>query len=87
MDRQKSEVESQLAEMGPGAVLEVSNVLGRGYASLFNSYVGLLSAMEESRPLLLIGDFKPSAISSHACTARRQVALYQAMHANSLTQA
>ncbi|KAL3136385.1 hypothetical protein ABBQ38_005642 [Trebouxia sp. C0009 RCD-2024] len=47
--------EATLAELGPGSLLSVSQVAGRGYASLFNSYVGLLSAAEDSRPLLLIG--------------------------------
>ena len=45
----------QMALLGPGKLLQVSNVVGRGFSSLFNSYVGLMSAMEESRDLLLIG--------------------------------
>ncbi|GMH35471.1 hypothetical protein BSKO_03339 [Bryopsis sp. KO-2023] len=43
----------KLAGMAPGDTLQVSQVLGRGFASLFSSYVGLLSAMEDSRPLLM----------------------------------
>ena len=55
VDSQKKDQGQDLAELGPGSLLEVSEVFGRGYSSLFNSYVGLLSALEESRPLLLIG--------------------------------
>ncbi|BDA47799.1 hypothetical protein COCOBI_11-0560 [Coccomyxa sp. Obi] len=45
----------RLASLGPGSLIEVSEVLGRGFASLFNSYVGLLSGLEDARNLLLIG--------------------------------
>ncbi|DBB01404.1 TPA: hypothetical protein ACH3X1_000070 [Trebouxia sp. C0004] len=55
VDRHGGADEAALADLGPGGLLAVSQVVGRGYASLFNSYVGLLSAAEESRPLLLIG--------------------------------
>ncbi|DBA66220.1 TPA: hypothetical protein ACH3X2_002595 [Trebouxia sp. C0005] len=55
VDRNGGADEVALADLGPGGLLAVSQVVGRGYASLFNSYVGLLSAAEDSRPLLLIG--------------------------------
>ncbi|CAL8469738.1 g9280 [Coccomyxa elongata] len=45
----------RLASLGPGSLIEVSEVMGRGFASLFNSYVGLLSGLEDARNLLLIG--------------------------------
>jgi hypothetical protein len=46
--------EAQLAELGPGDEVEVSGVVGRGFASMFSSYAGLLTALEERRPLLLV---------------------------------
>ncbi|KAK9802950.1 hypothetical protein WJX72_006330 [[Myrmecia] bisecta] len=55
VDRDGGEDDQKLAELGPGSLAEISQVVGRGYASLFNTYVGLLSALEESRDLLLIG--------------------------------
>lgn len=48
------EDERRLASLGPGSLIEASQVLGRGYCSLFSSHVGLLSALEEARPLVLI---------------------------------
>ena len=33
---------------------QVSQVVGRGFSSLFTSYVGVMSALEEGRPLLLL---------------------------------
>ena len=44
----------QLAAMAPGAQLEVSQVLGRGYGSMFDEEVGLMSSMEDQRDLLLV---------------------------------
>ena len=55
VDRDGDEQDQEMALLGPGKLLQVSNVVGRGFSSLFNSYVGLMSAMEESRDLLLIG--------------------------------
>eukprot|EP00798_Chlamydomonas_sp_ICE-L_P031293 gene31293-6441_t len=46
--------EAALAELGPGSLVEVSQVVGRGFASLFNSYVSVMSALEEGRPLILL---------------------------------
>lgn len=43
-----------LATLGPGALCQVSQVLGRGFGSLFNSTVGLQSILEEGRPLLFL---------------------------------
>lgn len=43
-----------LAAMEPGTLLHVSQVLGRGFTSLFNSHIGIQSALEEGRPLLMI---------------------------------
>lgn len=87
VDRHDGEDE-RLAELGPGSLVEVSQVVGRGFASLFNSYVGLLSAMEEQRNMLLIGvgvrgmaalravlNWTP--VQAHA-TARRVTCLYVA---------
>jgi hypothetical protein len=50
----RAEHEARLAELGPGDELEVSGVVGRGFASMFSSYAGLLTALEERRPLLLV---------------------------------
>jgi len=61
VDRDGNEQDQEMALLGPGKLLQVSNVVGRGFCSLFNSYVGLMSAMEESRDLLLIG--KPACAS------------------------
>ena len=55
VDRDGDEQDQEMALLGPGKLLQVSNVVGRGFSSLFNSYVGLMSSLEESRNLLLIG--------------------------------
>lgn len=73
VDRSGPSADQGLADKGPGHQLQVSSVVGQGYASLFNSYVRLLSAMEESRNLILIGTRffgvkKPSSIQ--ICTER-----------------
>ncbi|CAD7699795.1 unnamed protein product [Ostreobium quekettii] len=43
-----------LGDLAPGGQIEVSQALGRGFASLFSSYVGLPSALEDRRPLLML---------------------------------
>jgi len=43
-----------ISEFVPGSQIEVSEVLGQGYGSLFNSNVVLNSMLEENRPLLMI---------------------------------
>ena len=58
VDRLGPSADQLLAEKAPGHQLQVSSVVGQGYASLFNSYVGLLSALEESRNLILIGELE-----------------------------
>eukprot|EP00879_Flechtneria_rotunda_P026022 GHRR01027696.1.p1 GENE.GHRR01027696.1~~GHRR01027696.1.p1 ORF type:complete len:252 (+),score=27.77 GHRR01027696.1:140-895(+) len=40
--------QAQLADLKPGDTVEVSQVVGRGFASLFNSYSGLPSSLEVS---------------------------------------
>jgi hypothetical protein len=50
----RAEHEAALAELGPGDEVEVSGVVGRGFASLFSSSATLLAALEERRPLLLV---------------------------------
>lgn len=37
-----------ISQLAPGAEVEVSQVVGRGFCSLLNSYEGLLTAMEVS---------------------------------------
>lgn len=49
------EDDSVLAELGPGSVLEVTQVIGRGFSSLFNSYIALPTALEEKKDLVMIG--------------------------------
>eukprot|EP00210_Caulerpa_lentillifera_P000996 g959.t1 len=50
----KNDVEHILSHMGPGDIFQVSQALGRGFASLFSTYVGLQSALEEKRCLLMV---------------------------------
>jgi hypothetical protein len=38
--------EAALAELGPGAQLEVTQVIGRGFSPLLDSYNGLTHALE-----------------------------------------
>lgn len=47
--------EAALAALAPGSLFQVSEVIGRGFCSLFNSAVSLQSALEEGRPLLMVG--------------------------------
>lgn len=53
-DREGGEDDARLAELGPGAQIEVSQVVGRGFSSLFNTIVSVMSALEEGRPLILL---------------------------------
>ena len=46
MDRSEDSDEKGLSYFGPGDVFEVTQALGRGFASLFSSHIGLLSALE-----------------------------------------
>ncbi|GLC44271.1 hypothetical protein PLESTF_000338200 [Pleodorina starrii] len=46
--------EAALADLGPGAQLEVTQVIGRGFSPLLDSYNGLTHALEEGRNLVLI---------------------------------
>jgi hypothetical protein len=54
VSRQGGEDEAALAELAPGSRFHVSEVIGRGFSSLFNSIVGLQSSLEEGRPLLMV---------------------------------
>lgn len=54
VSREGSDAEKAIADLGPGALIEVSEVLGGGFNSLFNSAVNLQSALEEGRPLLAV---------------------------------
>lgn len=54
VSRHGGEDEAALAELAPGARFHVSEVIGRGFSSLFNSIVGLQSCLEEGRPLLMV---------------------------------
>jgi len=44
----------KLAATAPGALIEVSQVIGRGYGSIFDENIGLMSSMEEKQDLLLV---------------------------------
>lgn len=44
----EKDVENLLSHLAPGDIFQVSQALGRGFASLFSSYVGLQSALEVS---------------------------------------
>jgi hypothetical protein len=46
--------QAMLADLTPGSAVEVSQVVGRGFASLFNSYSGLPSSLEEQRNILAL---------------------------------
>ena len=50
MDRSDDPNEHGLGYKAPGDVFEVTQALGRGFASLFTSYVGLQSALEVGQP-------------------------------------
>jgi hypothetical protein len=54
VSREGGEDEAALAELAPGARFHVSEVIGRGFSSLFNSIVGLQSSLEEGRPILMV---------------------------------
>jgi hypothetical protein len=79
VDRDGDEQDQEMAVLGPGKLLQVSNVVGRGFSSLFNSYVGLMSAMEESRNLLLIG-VPPSPLISHLHEEAHSVVEIRSLH-------
>lgn len=54
VDRRAGGDEAALADLAPGAAVEVSQVVGRGFASLFNSYSGLPASLEEQRNILVL---------------------------------
>lgn len=53
-DRNGCEDDKVLASLGPGSLVEVTQVVGRGFTSLFNSVKNVLSAVEGGKPMLLI---------------------------------
>ncbi|KAK9834344.1 hypothetical protein WJX84_002804 [Apatococcus fuscideae] len=55
VDRQGEASQQQLSHAGPGALLSVGRFQGNGFSSLFAPDIGLQSAMESGRRLLLIG--------------------------------
>ncbi|KAG2429604.1 hypothetical protein HXX76_010837 [Chlamydomonas incerta] len=89
VERTAGPADAALADMGPGAQLEVTQVIGRGFCSLLDSYNGLTHAMEEGRNLVLIGmgtrgmaalrsalNWQP--VLAHASSGRSVAALYVA---------
>lgn len=54
VDKNGPEDDAALAAMGPGSVIEVSQVIGRGFSSLLNSYVNLPTALEDGKNLMLV---------------------------------
>ncbi|KAL4437987.1 hypothetical protein ABPG77_004208 [Micractinium sp. CCAP 211/92] len=46
--------ERHLAELGPGCMIDVSPVAGAGFASLFNSEVNMMAALEGGHPLVVL---------------------------------
>ncbi|KAG2438333.1 hypothetical protein HYH02_011029 [Chlamydomonas schloesseri] len=93
VERTAGPADAALADMGPGAQLEVTQVIGRGFCSLLDSYNGLVHAMEEGRNLVLIGmgsrgmaalrsalNWQP--VLAHASSGRSVAALYVAHSAS-----
>jgi len=54
VDRSIEPEKDGLGYYAPGDVFEVTQALGRGFSSLFTSNVGLLTALEEKRGLLMV---------------------------------
>ncbi|EFJ41106.1 hypothetical protein VOLCADRAFT_107842 [Volvox carteri f. nagariensis] len=54
VERSWGSEEVALADLGPGAQVEVTQVIGRGFSPLLDSYNGLTHALEEGRNLVLI---------------------------------
>ncbi|GAB4816983.1 hypothetical protein N2152v2_004029 [Parachlorella kessleri] len=54
VSRNGDEDDRVLAELGPGGLLEVSNVVGKGYAPLFETQTGLSMVLEECKTLLMV---------------------------------
>ncbi|KAF5841870.1 hypothetical protein DUNSADRAFT_10576 [Dunaliella salina] len=54
-ERAVGEDDEALSNLGPGAELEVSQVIGRGFSSVLGSGMGILGALESGQPLLVIG--------------------------------
>lgn len=69
-----------LAQLGPGAQFQVSDVVGNGYGSLFNSGVGLQSAMEEGRPLVMVAVGCKGIAPLRACLAWTPVLAHATEH-------
>lgn len=54
VDRTGGADDARFAALAPGDTVEVSQVIGRGFASLFSSYASVMAALEERRNLLLL---------------------------------
>lgn len=54
LEEKSLEDDFALASLGPGCLLQVSEVLGSGFSSLFNTHVDLQSCLEEGRPLVIV---------------------------------
>ncbi|GBF91942.1 hypothetical protein Rsub_04666 [Raphidocelis subcapitata] len=54
VDRTGGADDARFASLAPGDTVEVSQVIGRGFCSLFSSYASLMAALEERRNLLLL---------------------------------
>jgi hypothetical protein len=76
--------EAALAALPPGAALEVSEPLGRGFASLFNSAATLPAALEEGRPLALLAAGARGAAPARAALAWTPVQAHATARAVSL---
>lgn len=67
VDRGGGAADARFAELAPGDTVEVSQVIGRGFCSLFSSAASLMAALEESRNLLLL------AVGARGIAASRAV--------------
>ncbi|KIY96852.1 hypothetical protein MNEG_11111 [Monoraphidium neglectum] len=54
VDRRWGADDARFAALAPGDTAEVSQLIGRGFCSLFSSYASLMAALEERRNLLLL---------------------------------
>ncbi len=87
VSRQGGEDEAALAELAPGARFHVSEVIGRGFSSLFNSIVGLQSSLEEGRPLLMVAVGSRGIAPLRAALAWTPVLAHATQHSINLVYA
>jgi len=75
-----SDLDEALANLGPGATLEVTEIAGTGFGSVFDPEVGLLSCLEEGRSLVMIAQGTAGIAALRPCVEWTPVQAHATEH-------